>query len=159
MTHTCASGTPKERKLLAAAQQMLRDSQLKVALLRMKISGLEASGSPQPGPELLVEELQHRWRVEAAVAEGAKTVVKLLGGRRAQDRKALAEAQTQLQESSQKLDLLRLALEQLLEDLPPAHPLRSRVAQELRAAVPGNPRPSGTLVKPTALTGSRQSLP
>lgn len=41
--------TPQGRKLLAAAQQMLRDSQLKVALLRMKISSLEASGSPEPG--------------------------------------------------------------------------------------------------------------
>ena len=28
---------------------MLQDSQLKVALLRMKISSLEASGSPEPG--------------------------------------------------------------------------------------------------------------
>ncbi|XP_032113379.1 serine/threonine-protein kinase N3 isoform X4 [Sapajus apella] len=156
MTHTCASGTPKERKLLAAAQQMLRDSQLKVALLRMKISSLEASGSPEPGPELLADELQHRLHVEAAVAEGAKNVVKLLGSRRTQDRKALAEAQAQLQESSQKLDLLRLALEQLLERLPPAHPLRSRVARELRTAVPGYPQPSGTPVKPTALTGTLQ---
>ncbi|KAL0606451.1 Serine/threonine-protein kinase N3 [Plecturocebus cupreus] len=156
MTHTCASGTPKERKLLAAAQQMLRDSQLKVALLRMKISSLEASGSPEPGPELLADELQHRLHVEAAVAEGAKNVVKLLGSRRTQDRKALAEAQAQLQESSQKLDLLRLALEQLLERLPPVHPLRSRVARELRTAVPGYPQPSGTPVKPTVLTGTLQ---
>ncbi|KAB1280290.1 Serine/threonine-protein kinase N3 [Camelus dromedarius] len=91
MTHTYASGTPKERKLLAAAQQMLQDSQLKVALLRMKISSLEASGSPEPGPELLVEELRHRLHVEAAVAEGAKNVVKLLGSGRTQDRKVLAE--------------------------------------------------------------------
>ncbi|XP_049485901.1 serine/threonine-protein kinase N3 isoform X8 [Panthera uncia] len=178
MTHTYASGTPKERKLLAAAQQMLRDSQLKVALLRMKISSLEASGSPEPGealrsgagqgragrglgadrllpgPELLAEELRHRLRIEAAVAEGAKNVVKLLGSRRTQDRKALAEAQAQLQESSQKLDLLRLALEQLLEGLPPAHPLRGRLARELRTAVSGNPQPSGVLVKPTAVTGT-----
>lgn len=44
--------TPQGRKLLAAAQQMLRDSQLKVALLRMKISSLEASGSPEPGEAL-----------------------------------------------------------------------------------------------------------
>ncbi|XP_029059152.1 serine/threonine-protein kinase N3 isoform X5 [Monodon monoceros] len=156
MTHTYASGTPKERKLLAAAQQMLQDSQLKVALLRMKISSLEASGSPEPGPELLVEELRHRLHIEAAVAEGAKNVVKLLGSRRTQDRKVLAEAQAQLQESSQKLDLLRLALEQLLEGLPPAHPLRGRVARELRTAVSGNPQPSGTLVKPTAMTGTLQ---
>ncbi|TEA29597.1 hypothetical protein DBR06_SOUSAS510179, partial [Sousa chinensis] len=180
MTHTYASGTPKEKKLLAAAQQMLQDSQLKVALLRMKISSLEASGSPEPGealrvwmgraepgmglradpllpgPELLVEELRHRLRIEAAVAEGAKNVVKLLGSRRTQDRKVLAEAQAQLQESSQKLDLLRLALEQLLEGLPPAHPLRGRVARELRTAVSGNPQPSGTLVKPTAMTGTLQ---
>ncbi|XP_073761746.1 serine/threonine-protein kinase N3 isoform X2 [Callorhinus ursinus] len=154
MTHTYANGTPKERKLLAAAQQMLRDSQLKVALLRMKISSLEASGSPEPGPELLAEELRHRLCIEAAVAEGAKNVVKLLGGRRTQDRKALAEAQAQLQESSQKLDLLRLALEQLLEGLPPAHPLRGRVARELRTAGSGNPQPSGVLVKPTAMTGT-----
>ncbi|XP_048970967.1 serine/threonine-protein kinase N3 isoform X1 [Canis lupus dingo] len=154
MTHTYANGTPKERKLLAAAQQMLRDSQLKVALLRMKISSLEASGSPEPGPELLAEELRHRLHIEAAVAEGAKNVVKLLGGQRTQDRKALAEAQAQLQESSQKLDLLRLALEQLLEGLPPAHPLRGRVARELRTAVSGNPQPSGVLVKPTAMTGT-----
>ncbi|XP_045627133.1 serine/threonine-protein kinase N3 isoform X2 [Ursus americanus] len=154
MTHTYAHGTPKERKLLVAAQQMLRDSQLKVALLRMKISSLEASGSPEPGPEPLAEELRHRLRIEAAVAEGAKNVVKLLGGQRTQDRKALAEAQAQLQESSQKLDLLRLALGQLLEGLPSAHPLRGRVARELRTAVSGNPQPSGVLVKPTALTGT-----
>lgn len=117
--------TLQERKLLAAAQQMLRDSQLKVALLRMKISSLEASGAREPGeawkggagrgwaglgraeggvglradpllpgPELLAEELRHRLRIEAAVAEGAKNVVKLLGGRRTHDRKALAEVRS-----------------------------------------------------------------
>lgn len=69
------------------------------------------------------------------------------------------QAQAQLQESSQKLDLLRLALEQLLEALPPAHPLRGRVARELRTAVSGNPPPSGALVKPTSMTGSQESLP
>lgn len=69
------------------------------------------------------------------------------------------QAQAQLQESSQKLDLLRLALGQLLEGLPSAHPLRGRVARELRTAVSGNPQPSGVLVKPTALTGSQESLP
>ncbi|ERE71295.1 serine/threonine-protein kinase N3 [Cricetulus griseus] len=156
MIHTCARGTHKERKLLAAAQQMLKDSQLKVTLLRMKISSLETSGSPEPGPDLLAEELQHRLRIEAAVAAGAKNVVKLLGGQKMQDRKALAEAQAQLQESSQKLDLLQLALDLLLERLPPTHSLRSRVTRELRMAMLGNPQPSRTLVKPIALTGTLQ---
>ncbi|XP_055964804.1 serine/threonine-protein kinase N3 [Sorex fumeus] len=154
MTHTYASGSPKEKKLLAAVQQMLRDSQLKVTLLRMKISHLQAPGSQEPGLELRVEELRYRRHVEAAVAEGAKNVVKLLGGRRPQDRKALAEAQAQLQESSQKLDLLCLALDRLLDMLPPAHPLRAKVAQELRTPASGNPQPSGTLIKPTAMTGT-----
>ena len=41
-----------------------------------------------------MEELRHRLRVEAAVAGGAKNVVKILGGRRVQDRKMLAEVGT-----------------------------------------------------------------
>lgn len=53
--------------------------------------GLRAAPSFHPGPELLAEELRHRLCIEAAVAEGAKNVVKLLGSRRTQDRKALAE--------------------------------------------------------------------
>lgn len=69
------------------------------------------------------------------------------------------QAQAQLQESSQKLDLLRLALERLLEKLPTAHPLRDRVARELRIPTSGHPQPSGTLVKPTAMTGSEECPP
>lgn len=41
--------------------------------------------------DLRLEELQHHLRIEAAVAEGAKNVVKILGSRRVQDRKVLAE--------------------------------------------------------------------
>ncbi|XP_074141001.1 serine/threonine-protein kinase N3 isoform X3 [Sminthopsis crassicaudata] len=159
MTNTYANGSPKERRLLSAAQQMLRDSKVKIELLRMQIGKLGACGEAlAPGPEqrreLRVGDLRHRFRIETAVAEGAKNVVKLLGGRRLQDRKTLAEAQTRLRESLQKLDLLRLALERLMTELPPAHPLRILVARELREGMPGSPPPTGSLIKPIALTGT-----
>lgn len=46
--------------------------------------------------ELRLEELRHRLRIEAAVAEGAKNVVKILSGRRVQDRKMMAEVRAAL---------------------------------------------------------------
>lgn len=46
--------------------------------------------------ELRLEELRHRLHIEAAVAEGAKNVVKILSGRRVQDRKMVAEVRAAL---------------------------------------------------------------
>uniref|UniRef100_A0A8C8F0N8 protein kinase C n=1 Tax=Oncorhynchus tshawytscha TaxID=74940 RepID=A0A8C8F0N8_ONCTS len=115
---------PKDRKMLSMAQQMLQDSRTKIELLRRPSETI----SPL---ELRVAELRHHLKIEAAVAEGAKNVVKHLGGRKVQDRRALAEAQTRLQESSQKLDLLRLSLERRLAELPGDHPKLSVIKEEL----------------------------
>ncbi|XP_077162010.1 serine/threonine-protein kinase N3 isoform X1 [Paroedura picta] len=166
------SSTPKERKLLAAAQQMLQDSKMKIELIRMQIvkaSQSTGGGEDPVGPavrnggtisllDLRLEELRHRLRIEAAVAEGAKNVVKILGSKRVQDRKVLAEAQACLQESAQKIDLLRLSLEQLLGELSPDHPKRALIKQELvNTFCLGAQQCSGTpfsaLIKPSALTG------
>ncbi|XP_063172509.1 serine/threonine-protein kinase N3 [Candoia aspera] len=166
------SSPAKERKLLAAAQQTFQDSKTKIELIRMEMVKLSqaagAAGDPltptgmgDRGPflhlELRLEELRHRLRVEAAVAEGAKNVVKILGGRRVQDRKMLAEAQTCLQESSQKIDLFRLSLEHLLSKLAPDHPKRGLIKQEITNTFSlGAQQLPPTLIKPTALTGSLQ---
>uniref|UniRef100_A0A8C1Z054 protein kinase C n=1 Tax=Cyprinus carpio TaxID=7962 RepID=A0A8C1Z054_CYPCA len=174
---TYANSSVKDRKMLSTAQQMLQDSKTKIELLRMQIvkftkveSSLENSfcaGRPSEtiSPlELRLEELRHHLKIEAAVAEGAKNVVKQLGVRKVQDRRALAEAQARLQESSQKLDLLRLSLEQRLGELPLDHPKRAAIKEELtvgsspviglqRDCLRSSSSASSSLFKPASLTG------
>uniref|UniRef100_A0A8B9NP94 Protein kinase C n=1 Tax=Accipiter nisus TaxID=211598 RepID=A0A8B9NP94_9AVES len=153
MTHLAGTTSSSyERKLLATAQQMLQDSKTKIEIIRMHIVKVSHA------LELRIEELRHHLRIEAAIAEGAKNVLKILGGSRVQDRKFLAEAQGRLQESSQKIDLLRLSLERQLSELSPDHPKRALIKQELintssLGAQHGSIQPT-SVIKPTALTGT-----
>ncbi|KAK5932018.1 hypothetical protein CgunFtcFv8_003757 [Champsocephalus gunnari] len=118
-----------EDQMLSTAQQMLQDSRSKIELIRLQIikvtqagssSGIGEDGggdpthggiSPVSAVEARLAELQHYMQRETDALVLAKDVVKQLEGISALDQKALTEAQTRVQESSQKLDLLRLSLD------------------------------------------------
>uniref|UniRef100_A0A669DUC3 protein kinase C n=1 Tax=Oreochromis niloticus TaxID=8128 RepID=A0A669DUC3_ORENI len=118
-------------KMLSAAQQMLQDSRTKIELLRMQIVKVSHSMEMISPVELRVAELIHHMKIESAVAEGAKNVVKQLSGHKVQDRRILAEAQARMQESSQKVDLLRLSLERRLCELAHDHPTHATIKEAL----------------------------
>ncbi|XP_017791484.1 PREDICTED: serine/threonine-protein kinase N isoform X2 [Habropoda laboriosa] len=164
MIQSLTSG--RDKKLLQEAQQMLDDSRAKIEFLRMRImkvkqarqqqhargdapppNGETASNKDRYEPSLelaleeRVEELRHRLRIEAAVVEGAKNVIRLLQRAKVADKKALTEAQASLAESSRKLDLLRLSLELRRQELPPDSGTAAQLKRELESVQSASPVP------------------
>uniref|UniRef100_A0A674AIY7 protein kinase C n=2 Tax=Salmo trutta TaxID=8032 RepID=A0A674AIY7_SALTR len=176
MIQMYSNGSSKDRKLLATAQQMLQDSKTKIEFIRMQIlKGSQASelsfdnndvmAKPIISPlDLRVEELCHHARIESAVAEGAKNVMKLLGSGKVTEKRAHSEAQARFNESSQKLDLLKYSLEQRLSELPKNHPRSTNIVEELslmsspalslRSSIISTQNQYSTVAKPAALTGT-----
>ncbi|XP_059224488.1 serine/threonine-protein kinase N isoform X5 [Stomoxys calcitrans] len=76
-----------------------------------------------------IEELRHRLRIEAAVVDGAKNVIRTLRNNKVPDKKALSEAHARLSESSRKLDLLCHSLDLRRLELP----ADSLAAQQLKS--------------------------
>ncbi|XP_062133607.1 serine/threonine-protein kinase N isoform X7 [Drosophila sulfurigaster albostrigata] len=96
-------------------------------------SGLTQVQSLETTLEERIEELRHRLRIEAAVVDGAKNVIRTLQtANRAPDKKALQEAHGRLSESSRKLDLLRYSLELRRQELPSDSPTAQLLKQELQ---------------------------
>ncbi|XP_035683415.1 serine/threonine-protein kinase N2-like isoform X5 [Branchiostoma floridae] len=230
MLNMYSTGSSKDRKLLAEAQQMLKDSKTKIEIIRMQILKAETqtsqenhvpeassgdtatpSGSPLESgsaDELRIATLRHHMKIESAIVEGAKNVVRLLGAGKETDKRAVSEksrsrwsgmslgeeasnghwsprvyhmrlwgsgtrrrqkrtitcteeAQTKLQESSQKLDILKFSLEKHLKNMPEASDKRKEIESELSLTSPVSYRTSGSYAqqtysaypKPAALTG------
>uniref|UniRef100_A0A8C4ECV6 Protein kinase N3 n=1 Tax=Dicentrarchus labrax TaxID=13489 RepID=A0A8C4ECV6_DICLA len=173
MIQTYTNSSVKDKKMLSTAQQMLQDSRTKIELLRMqiiKVSQARDVDGSQGLPvemisplELRVAELMHHMKIESAVAEGAKNVVRQLSGVL-----YVSQAQARMQESSQKVDLLRLSLERRLSELPQDHPKCAAIKEELMlGTLPfyGTPKKqsnvssspssssSSSFFKPASLTG------
>nr|XP_054769667.1 serine/threonine-protein kinase N2-like [Lytechinus pictus] len=100
--------------------------------------------------EFRVEEVRHHYKVELALVEGFKNVIKMYNNAKTSDKKGLAEAQKGLVEASHKLDILREGLEKRIQELPPDQSRVSQIKEELKS---GKMKSDNPLPKPAALTG------
>ncbi|XP_041792581.1 serine/threonine-protein kinase N2-like [Chelmon rostratus] len=175
--------------MLSTAQQMLQDSRSKIELIRLQIIKVTQVGSSSGGggiggdgggnqdssthggmspvavspADARLAELQHYIQRETDALVLAKDVVKQLKGISSLDQKALAEAQSRVQESSQKLDLLRLSLEKCLKEnnQEPLEQPAAGVDPSDRPPSPRSSRPGCPLstslsnfsIRPASLTG------
>jgi len=172
-----SQGSFRDKKMLAEAQQMLGDAKTKIEIIRMQMlkanqhdnhteihnrDGGQSTNEILSPFELRIEEVRHHIKIESAVAEGAKNVIRTLQNSKSEDKKALREAQNGLAESSMKLELMRMSLEDCLTKMDPVSSKAQLLKEELDQLV--NPvymppsrlktdRNSSIISKPAALTG------
>ncbi|KAI1289388.1 Serine/threonine-protein kinase N2 [Halotydeus destructor] len=155
------------KALLADAQQMLADAKANIDYIKIKLKQQErdlghneTASNGSSGrydrteaklPEVIspldtrIDELRHRLKIECAVIDGARNVIKMLQASKVADKKALQEAQANLNEASHKVDILRKSLEICRGQLSAGSPRAALVKYELDCS-----SVSPTIYAPTA---------
>lgn len=159
MIQSYSSNPSKDsKKLVQEAQEMLADAKAQIDYFTLMINKVkkQAESGPDPssaaagtpvnksgdrkGSSLLemidpldvrIDELRHRLKIEIAVMDGARNVIKMLQSAKVVDKKAMSEAQANLSQSSQKVDILRKALDNCRSLLPPGSELANRLKLEV----------------------------
>uniref|UniRef100_A0A158Q8X1 Protein kinase C n=1 Tax=Elaeophora elaphi TaxID=1147741 RepID=A0A158Q8X1_9BILA len=156
------------RKLQEESKSMLFDSKAKIALLRMQIEKMQRQEQVDAGlsgktiptkTEMIVDDLLFRLRKEAAIAEGARNMIRILSSQRKSDGKSLSQAFDNQMQSEEKLDLIRLALAKysarLPNDSPKKSEIRDAILESERLPLTGHHyRRDGTFSPPTSAPGS-----
>lgn len=155
------------RKLQEDSKGMLDDSKAKIALLRMQIERIQRQeqvdadmlGKKVPTRlELTLDELIYKFRKEAAIAEGAHNMIKILSSQKKSDSKNLSQALDNQTQSDEKLDLIRLALFKYCKQLP-ADSLKRNEANEALKEIEQTPlfRPRNGGSPPSSKISSPES--
>ncbi|KAL3990710.1 Protein kinase domain family protein [Acanthocheilonema viteae] len=157
------------RKLQEESKSMLFDSKAKIALLRMQIEKMQRQEQVDAGlsgktiptkTEMIVDDLLFRLRKEAAIAEGARNMIRILSSQRKSDGKSLSQAFDNQMQSEEKLDLIRLALAKysarLPNDSPKKNEIRDAILESERLPLTGHyhHHRDGTFSPPSSAPGS-----
>ena len=119
-----SGGAVRDKKLLNKAEEMLKEAKTKIEIIRLQI--LRALPNEESNEEkddrspltLRIEELRHHIQIETAVSEGARNAVKMIqAAAKKVDKDALQQAQCKLEESEDRLNLLKLSVDHRQREL------------------------------------------
>ncbi|ULT81331.1 hypothetical protein L3Y34_011309 [Caenorhabditis briggsae] len=146
-------GAPDKSKVHGDSQSLLDDSRAKIAMLRMQIDRLSqdipaAEGEPKSKVELAIQDLIIRYHKEKLIMDGSRNMIRTLRCQKKLDNKAIEDALNSLIISSEKSDLIKLALLKYASSLPVDNKERKFLISEING---------GNVPTPQAVSQDRNS--